>query len=82
MSVDACLMECSFSLCVSFLILWQSRLRSARGLLVLINSPHSSNEDHERLDFPISLSVQVGNKHAVLCFCFLDLGIRPSSVFT
>ena len=24
---------------------------------------------------------KVGNKHAVLCFCFLELGIRPS-VFT
>jgi hypothetical protein len=27
------------------------------------------------------LSVKVGHKHAVLCFCFLELGIRPS-VFT
>jgi len=33
------------------------------------------------LDYPISLSVKVGNKHAVLCFCFLESGIRPS-VFT
>ena len=46
-----------------------------------VDSPHSSNEVHLKLDFPISLSVQVGNKHAVLCFCFLELGIRPS-VFT
>ena len=49
--------------------------------VVFVDSPHSSNEDHVKLDFPISLSVQVGNKHAVLCFCFLVLGIRPS-VFT
>ena len=49
--------------------------------IVFVDSPHSSNEVHLKLDFPISLSVQVGNKHAVLCFCFLELGIRPS-VFT
>jgi len=46
-----------------------------------VYSPHSSIEDHVKLDFPISLSVKVGHKHAVLCFCFLELGIRPS-VFT
>ena len=57
MSVGACLIECSFSLCFSFLILWQSSLRSARGLLVFVNSPHYSNEDHVELDFPISLSM-------------------------
>ena len=49
--------------------------------IVFVDSPHNSNEDHVELDFPISLSVKVGNKHAVLCFCFLELGIRPS-VFT
>ena len=49
--------------------------------IVFVDSPHSSNEDHVKLDFPISLSVKVGHKHAVLCFCFLELGIRPS-VFT
>ena len=49
--------------------------------IVFVDSPHSSNEDHVKLDFPIFLSVQVGNKHAVLCFCFLELGIGPS-VFT
>ena len=45
--------------------------------VVFVNSPHSSNEDHMKLDFPISLSVKVGNEHAVLCFCFLELGIGP-----
>ena len=49
--------------------------------IVFVDSPHNSNEDHMELDFPISLSVQVGSLHAVLCFCFLELGIR-SSVFT
>ena len=34
-----------------------------------------------KLDFSISLSVKVGHKHAVLYFCFFELGIRPS-VFT
>ena len=37
-----------------------SILRSARGLsvgIVFVDSPHSSNEDHVKLDFPISLSV-------------------------
>jgi hypothetical protein len=29
------------------------------------------------LDFPISIPVQVGDKHTVLCFCFLKLMIRP-----
>ena len=33
------------------------------------------------LSFPVSLSIKAGHKHAVLCFCFLELGIR-SSVFT
>jgi len=49
--------------------------------IVFVDSPNSSNEDHVKLGFPISLSVEVGHKHAVLCFCFLELGIRPS-VFT
>jgi hypothetical protein len=49
--------------------------------IVFVDSSHSSNEDHAKLDFPISLSVNFGNKHAVLCFCFLELGIR-SSVLT
>jgi len=54
MSVDACLMECSFNLCVSFLVSW----RPAGGLsVVFVNSPHYSNEDHVELDFPISLSM-------------------------
>ena len=26
-------------------------------ILVFVDSPHSSNEDHMKLDFPISLSV-------------------------
>ena len=30
--------------------------------IVFVNSPHSSNEDHVKFDFPISLSVKVGNK--------------------
>jgi len=46
--------------------------------IVFVDSPHSSNEDHVTLDFPISLSVYVGHKHAVLCFCFLELSIRSS----
>jgi hypothetical protein len=45
--------------------------------IVFVDSTYNSNEDHMELDFPISLSVQVGNKHAVLYFCFLELGIRP-----
>ena len=49
--------------------------------VIFVDCPHSSNEDHVELDYPISLSVKVGNKHAVLCFCFLESGIRPS-VFT
>ena len=49
--------------------------------IVFVDSPNSSNEDHVKLGFPISLSVEVGHKHAVLCFCFLELGIR-SSVLT
>ena len=49
--------------------------------IVFVDILHSSNEDHVKLGFPISLSVEVGHKHAVLCFCFLELGIRPS-VFT
>ena len=49
--------------------------------IVFVDSPHSSNEDHVELDYPISLSVKVGHKHAVLYFCFFELGIRPS-VFT
>jgi len=51
-------------------------------VVLFVDSFHSSYEDHVKLDFPIiSLSVQVGNKYAVLCFCFSDLGIGPS-VFT
>ena len=46
--------------------------------IVFVDGPHSSNKDHVQLDFTISLSVKVGNKHAVLCFRFLELGIRPS----
>jgi len=53
MSANACLMECSFSLCVNFLVLWCQRF----VCLVFVDSPHSSNEDHVKLDFPISLSV-------------------------
>ena len=49
--------------------------------IVFVDNPHYSNEDHVELDFPISLSVKVGKTHAVLCFCLLELGIRPS-VFT
>ena len=37
--------------------------------IVFVNSPHYSNEDHVELDLPISLSMQVGDKLAVLCFC-------------
>ena len=33
-----------------------------------------------KLDFPISLSVQVDDKHAVLCFCYLELRIKLSVV--
>ena len=34
--------------------------------MVFGNSPHFSNEDHMKLDFPTSLSMQVGNKHSVV----------------
>jgi len=83
MSADACLMECSFSLCVRFFYLMVIQIKVCQRFIciVFVDSPHNSNEDHVELDFPISLSVKVGNKHAVLCFCFLELGIRPS-VFT
>jgi len=47
--------------------------------IVFVDNPHYSNEDHVELDFPISLSVKVGKKHAVLCFCLLELGIRLSA---
>jgi len=49
--------------------------------MVFVDSPHYSNEDHVERDFPISLSMWVGAKNAVLSFCFLKLRIRPS-VFT
>jgi formate/nitrite transporter FocA (FNT family) len=82
MSADACLMGCSFSLCQFFnLVVIQIKVCQWFVCIVLLYSTHSSNKDHVRLDFPISLFVKVGNKHAVLCFCFLELGIRPS-VFT
>jgi len=49
--------------------------------MVFVNSHHFSNEDHVELDLHKSLTMLVGDKHAVLCFCFLILRIKPS-VFT
>jgi len=54
----------------------QTKVSQRFVCIIFVDSPHSSNEDHVMLDFPIFLSV--GNEHAVLCFCFLELGIRPS----
>ena len=38
--------------------------------MVFVDCLHYSNEDHVELDFPISLSLQVADKHAVLCCAF------------
>jgi len=59
MSADACLMECSFSLCVNFFNLMVTQIKVCQWFvfIVFVDSPHSSNEDHVKLDFPISLSV-------------------------
>jgi len=58
MSADAYLMECSFSLCVSYLILWiQIKVGQRFVCTVFVDSPCNSNEDHVKLDFPLSLSV-------------------------
>jgi len=43
--------------------------------IVFVSSPHSSNEEHVKLDILIS----IGHKHVVLCFCFAELGIGPSA---
>ena len=60
MSADACLMECSFSLCVSFFYLMVVQIKICQRFVCVVfvdTSPHSSNEDHVKLDFPISQSV-------------------------
>jgi len=59
MSADACLVECSFSLCVIFFNLMVIQIKVCQRFvcIVFVGSPHSSNEDHVKLDFPISLSV-------------------------
>ena len=59
MSADACLMECSFSLCDNFFNLMVIQIKVCQRFvcIVFVDSPHSSNEDHVKLDFPISLSV-------------------------
>jgi len=50
-------MECSFSLCVNFLILVQIKVCQRFVCVVFVDNPHSSNEDHVKLDFPVFLSV-------------------------
>jgi len=58
MSADACLMKCSFSLCVSFsLMVIQVKVCQRFVCIVFVDRSHSSNADHVELDFPISLSV-------------------------
>jgi len=39
------------------LMVFQNKVCQRFVCLVLVVSPHSSNEDHVKLDFPISLSV-------------------------
>jgi len=59
MSADACLMESSFSLCVGLFNLMVIQMKVCQGLVcvVFVDSPHNSNKDHLKLEFPISLSV-------------------------
>jgi len=59
MSADACMMECSFSFVCQFFSLMVIQIKVCQRFvcIVFVDSPHSSNEDHEKLDFPISLSV-------------------------
>jgi len=70
----ACLMECSFSLNVSFFILWQFKMEVCQRFvcMVFVNSPHHFNGDHvERCaSLPYIPVHVVGDKHAMLCFCF------------
>jgi len=68
--------------CQSFkLMVIQIKICHRFVCIIFVDSPHSSNGDYVKLNFPRSLSVKVGHKHAVLCFSFLKLGIRPG-VFT
>jgi len=59
MSVDACLMEYSFSLNVSFLNLMAIQTEVCQMIVctVFVNSPHYSNENNVELDFPVFLSI-------------------------
>ena len=59
MSADAYLMECSFSLCVNFFNLMVIQIKVCQRFVCIafVDSTHSSNEDHVKLSFPISLSV-------------------------
>ena len=56
MSADACLMMCSFSLSVFNLMVVQIKVCKRFVCVVFVNSRHSSNEDHVKLNFPKSLS--------------------------
>jgi len=50
--------ERSLSLCQLFnLMAIQMEVCQRFVCMVFVNSPHDSNEDHVKLDFPISLSV-------------------------
>jgi hypothetical protein len=62
MSADACPMECSSSLCVNSLNLMVIQIKVCQRFvcIVFVDSTHNSNEDHVKLDFPISLSVYNG----------------------
>ena len=59
MSADACLMKCSFSFCQFFssLMVIQTKVSQRFVCIIFVDSPHNSNEDHVKLDFPVSLSV-------------------------
>jgi len=59
MSADACLMKCSFSLCVNYfnLMVIQINICQRFVCIAFLDGPHGSNEDHAKPDFPISLSV-------------------------
>jgi len=50
---------------VFYLMVIQIKVCQSPLCIVFVDSPHSSNEDHVKLDFPISLPVKVSNKHAV-----------------
>jgi len=57
MSADACLMECSFSLSGYQSYGNPDQVCQRFVYMVFVDSPHNLNEDHVKLDFPISLSV-------------------------